>query len=101
MTEYQLKLAKLYAKLLGLNHVEYKGLILVSHGFSCDKPFNPFIGQLQLDARDDFDVQKTDSMTTENCIIISIRGGIAIRIFDKSLIAEKTIECILKSKGAL
>ena len=41
MNTQQIKRAKRLAEILGMNHVEVGGNVLVSFGFNCDKPFKP------------------------------------------------------------
>ena len=41
MNTQQIKRAKRLAEIMGMNHVEVGGNVLVSFGFNCDKPFNP------------------------------------------------------------
>lgn len=96
-----LEMCKAIAKLEGLQSVEYKGLVLVSHGFSCDKPYNPITDlalncmlrdkyEVQVDYRDrDITVWENDEATTAQ----------SMRFESKGDIPRAVIECILKSQG--
>ena len=117
MNEKQLKLAKLYAELIGVEL--YRDIFIsdsvneicallsnaVSKDEFCDslKPgshchFNPFIGQLQLDARDNF---KVDIYHSLSCVHIDDLSGLPFVSWSDSSIEVAVIECILKSKGLI
>jgi hypothetical protein len=109
MNEYQLKLAKLYAELIGESPViSRNGFVYLLKGYAeCREPlptlFNPFIGQLQLDARDNFEVdiewyREAVSMQSE----YSDKPNNSVIGFDgKNEVPQAVIECILKSKGLI
>ena len=123
MNEYQIKLAKLYAELIGVEL--YRDIFIsdsvneicallsnaVSKDEFCDslKPgshchFNPFIGQLQLDARDEFEVH-TDYINKSVSMwsVGEFRDDVICRaeIKSKRYASTAVIECILKSKGLI
>ena len=97
MNKHQLKLAKLYAKLIGYS-VELRGdnyYGAETHG----QLFNPFIGQLQLDARDDYGAEIEYE---KNRVAISNDNGcFTVRAECREELSMASIECILKSKGKL
>jgi len=105
MNEKQLKLAKLYAELIDVEVLEYKGALLYpndqgymcENGVTCDW-FNPFIGKLQLDARDNF---KVDIYHSLSCVHIDDLSGLPFVSWSDSSIEVAVIECILKSKGLI
>ncbi len=111
MTEYQIKLAKLYAELIGIEVFDHKGSLLYPNdqGYmfvndtTCEW-FNPFKGQLQLDARDNFEVQVIyyDKSNIE-VEIFNQNHSVSSNVWAKSIrdIPTAVIECILKSKGKL
>jgi len=111
MNEKQLKLAKLYAELIDVEILEYKGALLYpndqgymcENGVTCDW-FNPFIGQLQLDARDKFEVH-TDYINKSVSMwsVGEFRDDVICRaeIKSKGYASTAVIECILKSKGLI
>jgi hypothetical protein len=119
MNEYQLKLAKLYAELIGVELYREEFISdsvnnicallgnAVSKDEFCDslKPgshchFNPFTGQLQLDARDNFEVEIDYD---EGCMykIWVDRQWRRVPFESKPEISTAVIECILKSKGLI
>lgn len=103
MTEYQIKLAKLYAELIGVDIFDEDDGRLFTKSEECDgwidlKTFNPFIGQLQLDARDSFDVDIYHSLS---CVNIDDLSGLPFVSWVDSSIEAAVIECILKSKGII
>lgn len=113
----QLQLCKLFAELefgdlLDESVIELGGkLVLLSEmgdimfeGNDIDYPleFNPITDlALTMRAMIDYKVQKTTSMVNHGVTIISIRGGVAIKITDDAEAPKAIIECILKSKGKL
>ena len=109
MNEYQLKLAKLYAELIGVNVSEYRDSLAFfkKDGVLAEVPmgyFNPFIGQLQLDARDKFEVH-TDYINKSVSMwsVGEFRDDVICRaeIKSKGHASTAVIECILKSKGLI
>jgi hypothetical protein len=101
MNEKQLKLAKLYAELIGVEVTEWQGSIYecvdFGYGPTTGAIFNPFIGQLQLDARDNYQAivsyhHKQVSLWIETTwITANYKNDIEMSV--------AVIECILKSKG--
>ena len=108
----KLELIKLFAELEGLEcRVGYKsdGVEYVSvlrrwkEGTkSCCtwEEYNPFIGQLQLDARDNYGVSIVHTVGKVKFVNISV-GVVAHRWCEPDAICEKVIECILESEGKL
>lgn len=101
MTEYQLKLAKLYADLIGEDvTVSFDGQTSWLHKTGFDgHHFNPFKGQLQLDARDkffaeiDYSIPLVRVWSGSECVTT---GGDS-----EDCVSVAVIECILKSEGKL
>lgn len=94
-----LEMIKAFAELEGIE-VE---LVILDDDFcyvhKLDDAYDPITDlALTMKAVIDYDVQIRKSLVTE-CTRISIRGGVSLGVFDKELITEQIIRCILKSKG--
>lgn len=105
MNNKQLKLAKLFAELECAEVVVDNGEL-----YACSAPnpvrvlhgyFNPFKGQLQLAARDKYEVQINYFCGEVYISIDDDDGEINVLFNDKSIVGEAVIECILKYKGKL
>lgn len=94
----QLQLCKLFAELEDVKTHMCVNIDCVENIYSDSGPYNPFIGQLQLDARDKYKVTieyPNNYMTSE---LRKVAGGYT-EFNSNDLISEKVIECILKSEG--
>ncbi len=94
----QLQLCKLFAELEGVSETSFELDYITEE---CGH-YNPITDlALTMKAMIDYKVQKTTSMVNHGVTIISIRGGVAIKISDDAETPSAIIECILKSEGKL
>ena len=99
MNKHQMKLAKLYAELIGYEVIHARQGITVTSAHKTIYDFNPFQGQLQLDARELFEV------TVEYCDGVHVsawnwskKARTLLIKCKNSNASEMVIECILRSQ---